>query len=233
MWTYAVPAAYDLESHERIKQMGRPLNKKYFGLAANEGIGGESVASVVIAGGGTLYSGGATASFSAPQLPGGVTATANITVTTGTVTAVVLTNGGSGYTSVPTLTVSPATTGTTATFTVTLGATVDNVIAVTAFVSGGASAKVADAVKQASSTRYKVTTSDGTGVCSLVAGAPGEGEMNIIAVDSDAGEYYVTKLTSRRCTIVQKTGTQFENDVSVGWNLFAPVEGSVVRILSN
>lgn len=213
--------------------MGRPLNKKYFGLAANEGIGGESVATVSRLNSGTNYSGTATAVFSAPQLPGGVTATASITVGSGHVTSVTLTNAGSGYTSTPTLTVSPATTGTTATFTVTLTSAVDNVIAVTAFVPGGSSAKVADAVKQASSTRYRVTTADGTGVCSLVAGAPAEGEMNIIAKDSDNGEYYVTKLTSRRCTIVQKTGTQFDNDVSVGWNLSAAVEGSVVKILSN
>lgn len=233
VWTYAVPAAYDLESHERIKQMGRPLNKKYFGLAANEGIGGESVATVAILVTGTNYSGAATAAFSAPQLPGGVTATANITVTTGTITAVALTNGGSGYTSVPTLTVSPATTGTTATFTVTLTSATPNTIAVTAFIPGGASAKTADAVKQASSTRYRVTTADGTGVCSLVAGSPAEGEMNILAVDSDAGEYYVTKLTSRRCTIVQKTGVQFENDVSVGWNISAAEEGTVVKIVTN
>jgi len=233
MWTYAVPTAYDLESHERIKQMGRPLNKKYFGSASNGGIGGESVATVAILVTGTNYASTATAAFSAPQLPGGITATANITITTGTITAVALTNGGRGYTSTPTLTVNLATTGTTATFTVVLAGAVDNVIAVTAFVPGGSSAKAADAVKQASSTRYRVTTADGTGVCSLAANSPTEGEMNILALDSDGGEYYVTKLTARRCTIVQKTGTQFSNDDSVGWTLSAAVEGSVVKVVSN
>ena len=213
--------------------MGRPLNKKYFGSASNGGIGGESVATVAILVTGTNYASTATAAFSAPQLPGGITATANITITTGTITAVALTNGGRGYTSTPTLTVNLATTGTTATFTVALGSAVSNVIAVTAFIPNGVSAKTADAVKQASSTRYRVTTADGTGVCSLAANAPTAGQMNILALDSDGGEYYVTKLTSRRCTIVQKTGTQFSNDDSVGWNLSAAVAGSVVKVVSN
>lgn len=216
--------------------MGRPINKKYFGLASSGGIGGEGVASVVIATTGTLYASTATATFSLPQIPGGVRATANITITTGTITAVTLVNPGSGYTSVPTLTVAPATTGTTATFTVQLASAVQNVIAVTAWVKNGSAALVADAVKQVSSQRYRVTTSEGTSVCSLVGADPAaEGEMNILAEDSVGNSYYVTKLTSRRAVVVQKTGSGFEfaNEESVGWNLSAAEANVSVKILSN
>ena len=327
MWTYAVPTAYDLESHERIKQMGRPLNKKYFGLAANEGIGGEGVASIdwstlgAFQGNSNVQVLTALAALPAPALPTGVQATytaqfevesvftgsgktnlavndtfgvasipgmiAKVTSVAGanavfSVTAagaargdalaladipqdtvgitltkiagpgtaatflvdivfrlkestVTITEQGSGYIGTETFTFSkPDTTvGTVPAGTLVLTNTNENTIAVTAFIPGGASAKVSDAVKQTSSTRYRVTTADGTGVCSLVAGAPTEGEMNILALDSDGGEYYVTKLTARRCTIVQKTGTQFGNDDSVGWNLSAAVAGSVVKVVSN
>jgi len=417
VWTYAVPTAYDLESHERIKQMGRPLNKKYFGLAANEGIGGEGITSFTVGGTNNNYTANPTiSSIGAPDLPGGIQAVGDVasmtvkavssvggtttaaylvgntltytrsgdsavatftvatlaatttiasvtiagaagqlTVTSGTyfkgqsirivgaltngaitsynpagttyyiianvtsgtaiqitdtyanaiagtaaltstsdaspiaatstlnggtgsgsqqaagpvatvsiasagtfpvatalqtgarattsngsgagatltlaygILAASVTTAGSGYASAPTVTLS----GGNGTLTAVLASGTPNTIAVTAFIPGGASAKTADAVKQASSTRYRVTTADGTGVCSLAAGTPTEGEMNILALDSDGGEYYVTKLTARRCTIVQKTGTQFSNDDSVGWTLSAAVEGSVVKVVSN
>ena len=66
--------------------MGRPLNKKYFGnrnigsasTRADDGIGGEGVASVVLNALGA-YTTRPTITFLAPQLPGGVTATGTIT----------------------------------------------------------------------------------------------------------------------------------------------------------
>jgi hypothetical protein len=216
--------------------MGRPINKRYFGSVSAGGIGGESVASVAIATTGTLYSTTTVATFSSPQLPGGVLATANVTITTGTVTAVQLVNPGSGYTSAPTLTLSPATTGTTATFTVQLASAVENVIAVTAWVKNGSAALVADAVKQVSSQRYRVTNSEGTSVCSLVGADPAaEGEMNILAEDSAGNSYYVTKLTSRRAVVTQKSGSGFEfvNDQSVGWNLLAAEANVSVKVVNN
>lgn len=211
--------------------MGRPINKKYFGNRNEGGIGGEGVASVAVVNTGSDYASTATAVVSAPQLPGGITAEVSLTIDSGYITDVSVTNSGRGYTQVPTLTVSPATTGTTATFTVTLTEVSENAIAVTAWVEGDSQARVADAVKQVSSDRYRVTTSAGTSVCQLVPYAPVDGgQMNIIAEDSDAGTYYVTKLTSRRATVVADTGVQFENDSSVGWNLLAAIANSSVKI---
>jgi hypothetical protein len=83
--------------------MGRPLNKKYFGnrnigstsVTTDDGIGGQGIASVTIAGTNNNYIAVPTATFAAPTLPGGVTATA------GTITMVVksvsIDNGGGSY----------------------------------------------------------------------------------------------------------------------------------------
>jgi hypothetical protein len=73
--------------------MGRPLNKKYFGnlnvgtggytpvpggnIGGDDGIGGEGVASAAVSGG--SYTTRPTFTFTAPTIPGGVTATATIT----------------------------------------------------------------------------------------------------------------------------------------------------------
>lgn len=211
--------------------MGRPINKKYFGNRNDGGIGGEGVAAVVVTNTGSNYESTATAVVSAPALPGGINAEVSLTIDSGYITDVVVTNSGRGYTQAPTLTVSPATTGTTATFTVSLTDTNENAVAVTAWVPGDSQARAADAVKQVSSDRYRVTTSGGTGVCQLVPYAPVDGgQMNIIAEDSDGGTYYVTKLTSRRATVVADTGVQFENDTSVGWNLLSAIANSSVKI---
>lgn len=87
--------------------MGRPLNKKYFGNtnAPDFGVGGEALASVALGTAGTGYSQGLTATVSAPSLPG-VNATVSVAVDllTGAITGYTVTNGGSGYTSAPTIT---------------------------------------------------------------------------------------------------------------------------------
>jgi len=75
--------------------MGRPLNKKYFGnrniggsgTGDDYGIGGEGVASVVLNALGA-YTTRPTITFSAPQLPTGVTATGTITSEVESITAV-------------------------------------------------------------------------------------------------------------------------------------------------
>jgi hypothetical protein len=83
--------------------MGRPLNKKYFGnrnigstsVTTDNGIGGQGVASVTIAGTNNNYIAVPTATFAAPTLPGGVTATAG--AITMVVKSVSIDNGGGSY----------------------------------------------------------------------------------------------------------------------------------------
>lgn len=236
--------------------MGRPLNKKFFGNrnigttgTGDDGIGGQSVASVTLGGtwtGFTLAT--TTVVFSAPQLPNGVTAAGTATIVGDEITAIVITEKGSGYTAVPTVTIADSDVGAEVTGTATAVLTVDtgapgsatnqeNAISISAFVPGGSSAVVGDIVKQSSSRAYRVTTAQGTGRCDLVAAAPAAGEMTMTAVDSVGGTYYVTKLTARRALIIQgdRTGTQFvtgATGITIPWSFDAAVLNATVRILN-
>jgi hypothetical protein len=69
--------------------------------------------------------------------------------------------------------------------------------------TGGSSSVLADIVKQQATRRFRVETAQGIGYCNLVAAAPAAGQMTITATDSNSNKtYYVTKLTSRRATVV-------------------------------
>jgi len=154
--------------------MGRPLNKKYFGNTNDPQIGGEGVASVTIAAPiAASMNTGATAVFSAPQLPGGVTATGTVTIDgAGDIAAIVMTNAGSGYTAVPTITVtdtvggggeSTVLTSGAGGVTVALTAVKTNAITMTGRVVAGSTVAL-DVVKQTGSRRYLVTDGTNTGV---------------------------------------------------------------------
>lgn len=68
--------------------------------------------------------------------------------------------------------------------------------------TGGSSSVFADIIKQEATRRFRVETAQGIGYCNLVAGAPSEGQMTVTATDSDSKTYYVTKITSRKATVV-------------------------------
>ena len=216
--------------------MARSLNRKYFGnrnigstsVTTDDGIGGQGVASIAVTG---SFSGKTTATpyavtISAPTLPGGVQATATITFSSGTAGAVTVTEGGSGYTSVPTTTCAlgggSGTVTLTATLSVDTGAVrsatnQENAITAFAYVTGG-SRQVADIIKQVSSTRYKVTTATGTMICKLKSSASSAaGEMEIVATDASSGTYYVTKLTAHKATLTRGTGTVYVTGVATPW----------------
>jgi hypothetical protein len=197
--------------------MGRPIKKLFIGNRNSTGIGGEGVASTTITGAGTGYTTGDAATFSAPQLPGGTTATGTVVVTAGAVDSITITNAGSGYTSAPTVDLSGEGNG-DATATATLTTGTQNAIAISAYVPGGSSAVAGDIVSQKGSKTYRVTTAQGTGECVLVAAAiPTEGQMNITATDSAGDTYYVKKLTNRTAVLLRATGTEFETDAKVKW----------------
>jgi len=227
--------------------MGRPLHKKFFGnrnigsasVTTDNGIGGSRVGSVTVGGvnNSTGYTTGDAVTFSAPQLPGGVTATGTVVAAAGVIVSITIVEAGSGYTSVPTATAATGTIGTTtltAVFQVDTGAVStatnqENAITVFAFVTGG-SRKVGDIIKQVSGTRYKVRTADGTMICKLKASAASAaGEMDIQATDAAAGTYFVTKLTSHRARLTQGTGTVFANNTSHAWT-FGSATATVAKI---
>ena len=91
--------------------MGRPINERFFNGTGGAGSpGGEGISSLTVEGGNS-YSAGTTISFSASPI-GGTTATATITFVApadnapgnGNVATATVTEAGSGYTSVPTVT---------------------------------------------------------------------------------------------------------------------------------
>lgn len=169
--------------------------------------------------------------------------TITVTNTEGDVTAIVITDSGSGYTAVPTVTIADSdvgaevTTG-TATAVLTIGAAArQNGITVSAFVPGGASAAVGDIIKQTASRSYRVITAQGTGRCDLVAAAPTAGQMTMTAVDSVGGTYYVIKLTARRALLIKgdRSGTEFTTGtagISIPWSFDAAVLNERVQILN-
>ena len=230
--------------------MGRPLNKKYFGnrnigstsVTTDDGIGGNGIASVTIAGSWSGFTQAtSTVTFSAPQLPGGVTATGTVTITAGAPTLVTMTEKGSGYTSLPTVTIADSDVGAETTGTATAVFEVDsgnigsetyeeNAISMTAYLTGG-SAVAVDILKQVSTDRYKVTDGTRTGIVKLSSTLADEaGEGSILATDSDSGTYYVTKLTAHKATLTRGTGTQFATNAAVQWTFDSATEGVTVKI---
>jgi hypothetical protein len=208
--------------------MGRPIKKRYFGNLNTPPVGGEDVASISVAIPGTGYANTATLTFSNPQLAGGVTATASITVAGGAITNVALISGGGGYTSIPTVSISGP--GANATFNIALTTTA-NALAFTAFVSGGAARTLGDIVKQESTRRYLVRTSDGVGQCKLVTTSTlTAGTMNIVATDLNGSTYYVNKLTARKVVLVQSTASGsflFGQNAVAGWTISGASAGIV------
>ncbi len=228
--------------------MGRPLHKKYFGnrnigsasVTTDDGIGGQAVASIAVTG---SFSGKTTATpfavtISAPNLPNGVQAVATITFSSATAGTVTITEGGSGYTSVPTTTCTlgggtgnPTLTATLSVDTGAVGSATndENASSMTAFLTGG-SAVAVDIIKQVSTRRYKVTDGTRTGIVALTSTlADAAGEGSIQATDAAAGTYFVTKLTKNLATLTRGTGTVYVEGASVPWT-FDTATATVCKI---
>lgn len=204
--------------------MGRPLNKKYFANTnyqdfGTAGVGGESVASVTAPTGtlASLVNGTYTipaASIGAPNITGGEKPVLTVTVTGATAYTVTVVSAGSGYTSAPSITFAGSVAGGSGSAspvaTLTSGATArqNGIKCETQYGSGDSEIVTGDIIKQVSTRRYKVQTSQGTGVFKLVTTeAKSAGEMSIMATDSDGGTYLVSKLTARHAVLVPTANT--------------------------
>jgi len=231
--------------------MARSLNQKYFGNrnvgttgTGDDNIGGEGVASITL--GGVNNSSGYALNdpieISAPNLPGGVQATAKVTAlgAGNSITAITVTEKGSGYTSVPTVTESVGGVQGTLTFTAVLttdsgavGSSTNQENAITPFAktTSGGTSKIADIIRQVGARRFKVKTADGTAICKLKSSAATTvGEMTITATDSAGGTYFVTKISAHKVTVTQGTGTQFVTGASVPWSFDAPTVNQTLRV---
>lgn len=197
--------------------MGRPLKNKFFDPTGNESTGGEgitltsgNVSFASVTRGSGYYSANVAATVSAPQLTGGTTAVVDTVYlfANGAVKTVGLSNAGTGYTSAPTLTFTGANSSTaTATVSIDAGNTVANAIAVSAWVTGGASSVVGDIVKQTGSKSFRVATAQGTSKCVLTTGTVAEGECQITATMADTSTFYVAKINGH--TVYDSSGNKF------------------------
>ena len=215
--------------------MGRPIKSKYFGARKGQAVGGEGVASIAVATTGTLYAASATitVNFSAPQVPGGVAATAEATTNgSGTINGVTLLTAGTGYTSTPTATLATSTTGTTGTFSVSLTSSVSDVIACTAYLTTGSSSVTSDIQEQVASKKYRVINAQGVGPVRLVTTSTlAAGQMFIRASDVNGSTYLVRKLTARRAVLVQEAVSgsfAFADGAAAGWSLDSASAGIVL-----
>lgn len=216
--------------------MGRPISKKYFGNLNTpggfNGVGGEGVALVTI-GTNPVSTLSVTVSFSAPDIPGGTTATGVVVKPANTVTAVTVTNSGTGYTSAPTVTFTGTNMTTVGDATATLMTSfLQNAIQITAYVTGGSSAVAGDILKQESSRKYLVRTAQGTSQVKLVTTSTLiAGEGYITALDVLGNSYFVDKLTSRKARLYQytlTTGTfEYSTATLARWSFDAATTGTV------
>jgi hypothetical protein len=231
--------------------MGRPIKSKFFGNRASPydnaqtggvtGVGGEGIATIATNNTGTLYTTSTTivGTMSAPQIKGGVAATVSLTTNAvGNIATVTLLTAGTGYTSAPTALASPTTTGTSASFTVALTtAAVQNALAFTSYLTTGSNAVAGgDILKQEASRRYLVQNSEGVGQVRLVANDTlAAGQMNLIATDGSGATFFVTKLTARKATLVNRTSTSTAvvTGATAGWTLGAATGTNQVTLASN
>lgn len=87
--------------------------------------------------------------------------------------------------------------------------------------AGGTTGLAGDIIRQVSTNRYKVKTTDGIKICQITDDAtPAPGFAYIVAT-ATGGTYYVTKLTSRKATLVTKTGDGALNGKTVPWSFSA------------
>jgi hypothetical protein len=238
--------------------MGRPLNKKYFANTnyqdfGTAGVGGESVASVAVSGTFGSKTPGTydipASVISAPQVDGGVKPTMTLTYVTASTATVAVVTAGSGYTSTATISgaalqaLGGAGTGTivlTATMTANGTSRQNGIKCETQYGSGDAEITTGDIVKQVSTKRYKVQTSQGTGTFKLVTTeAKSAGEMSIKATDSDGNTYFVAKLTARKVVLVPAAnvhggtttiGSQFASGATAKWTFGSAVVNTTVTI---
>ena len=201
------PSAYDLERQFKEKQMGRPLNKKYFGNTNTPAIGGEGVASIAVSGTNTGYTAVPDLVVGAPNLPTGVQAVARAHMEVSTVVNFL---AGTGYSvnDVLTLTEPGDVAVTRATLTVNTVDTGGEILTVTITTRGDYTTLPADV------SRYSVTGGTGNGadfnltfrVKSAEVTTTGSGYTSAPSVTDSGNADFTATLTSVKTNAISMTG---------------------------
>ena len=152
--------------------MGRPIKKRFFAntnspydnaqTGGTSGVGGETVNAILVSNSGTAYSAGSVVTIGAPNIAGGVQATISYSRNSAGNLTVSLVNGGSGYTSAPTVAVTTASSVAKAASTGTAGATI-------IYVTNTNGIQVGMAVAGANVGTGSVVSSVGTGLVNVSA----------------------------------------------------------------
>jgi hypothetical protein len=110
----------------------------------------------------------------------------------------------------------------------------ENAIIIRAKIDSEATVRAGDIIKQSSSRRYKVRTSDGIAVCKLVADdTPATFQAYVKATDANGNTYYVTKITSHKALLTQWTQSGeatwlFATGDSAPWTFTSTANGRVI-----
>lgn len=200
--------------------MGRPLKQKYFDPNGTPSTGGEgvtitsgNVSFASVTRGTGYYNANVAATISSPQLTGGTAATLSTVhlFANGAIKTVAITSGGTGYTSVPTITFTGANSGTaTATVSIDATTTTANAIAISAWLlaaDGGTQALAGDIVKQTGAKSFRVATSEGTGKVVLTTGSVATGQCQITATKQDTTTFYVASINGH--TVKDSSGNKY------------------------
>ena len=225
--------------------MSRPLKKRLFGntnfgqagTKTDDGLGGGYIASITqFIKGGTNLTGTLTVVVDPPQEPGGVQATATATVASGNVTFVV-TNPGSGYRSLTSVTVTSDSGQNTNIlgyqFRVTITGGVEH-LRITANVLG-LSNNTADIVRQMSSHKFLVKNANGVAPAIVdnrgryYYGNCPDGYMFFYCTDNNSARYVVGKISAHRLTLYRdptSSGWLFASGTSVPWIRASGADGA-------
>jgi hypothetical protein len=171
-----------------------------------------TVTNLTLTAGGSGYTSAPTVAIGAPTIPGGVQATATVTLSGGGVTNIAVTAGGTGYTSTPTVTLTGGN-GTGATATAVLSAAGIQSIQVS---NGGAGYTVAPTIALTGgggSGATATATVSGGAITAITVTAPGSGYTSAptVEITADSGDT-ITLPAAATATLTTRTVTS----ISVG-----------------
>jgi len=148
-----------------------------------------SISAVTISNAGSGYTSAPTVTIGAPQVTGGIQATATVTRSGGTVTGVTISAGGTGYTGTPTVTFSnpQVAGGTNATGTVTVVAGAVTAITITNPGSGYTSAPTATITGTGTGATVGTVTISGSTITGITITNPGTGYTSAPAISLTGG----------------------------------------------
>ena len=109
----------------------------------------------------------------------------------------------------------------------------ENAIVIHANTNIEGSVRIGDIIKQSSSRRYKVKTTDDIAICKLVADdSPGYLEGYIKATDNNGNTYFVVKLTAHRARLIQWANNEsawlFADGATAPWTFDSTANGHVI-----